>query len=309
MEIYNRLEIPTASITPRSSSSLDIMANRDRGLLIEMSGSAAGRVHSLSDEVITVGRGADCALMFDDSTLSRVHARLRREGDEFVLEDAGSLNGSFVNLQRRARVVLSHGDRLRFGSGVRLQFQLVNVEEELVITRMYQAAVLDGLTGLTNRRAFDQRLEAELAHAVRHERELTVLLIDVDHFKRVNDLHGHLAGDEVLRAISKLLAREVRCEDLAARYGGEEFVVIARDVPTPGAITLAERLRYAVQAQTVSFEALSISVTVSIGVANLSGLLGEPRPSGLLAAADKALYEAKDSGRNRVSVAGSSSAM
>jgi two-component system, cell cycle response regulator len=309
MDGYNRLDIPTATITPRSSSSLADMANRDRGLLIEMSGSAAGRVHSLSDEVMTIGRGADCALMFDDSTLSRVHARLRREGDEFVLEDAGSLNGSFVNLQRRARVALSHGDRLRFGSGVSLQFQLVNVEEELVITRMYQAAVLDGLTGLTNRSAFDQRLEAELAHAVRHERELTVLLIDIDHFKRVNDMHGHLAGDEVLRTISKLLAREVRCEDLAARFGGEEFVVIARDVPTPGAITLAERLRNAVQVQSVAFEDLTISVTISIGVANLSGLRCEPTASALLAAADKALYAAKDSGRNRVAVAGSDTPM
>ncbi len=297
---HNDFDTPTRSIKPQDDPLGMTAVPRDRGVLIEMSGGEAGRVHCVGDAVVTLGRGAQCSLTFKDTTLSRTHARIRRTDGEYLLEDSGSLNGCFVNRHRETRVVLSHGDRLRFGSGVRFQFQLVTPEEEAVLVHMYAASVQDGLTGLVNRRALNDRLDAEIAHALRHRRELCLLMIDVDHFKRVNDTHGHLAGDEVLRQIADLLADQVRTEDVVARYGGEEFVVLTRDVPVHGAAALAERLRAAVAVRRFRFEQLSMRVTISVGISSLSGLLAERSAPRLLAAADVALYKAKSSGRNRV---------
>lgn len=240
-------------------------------------------------------------MAFQDTTLSRMHARVRQETDgQFVVEDLGSLNGSYVNSSRIESAQLEHGDRIRLGSGVRLQFQLVDSREEEVLVRMYQAATMDGLTGLTNRRALDERLQAELAYALRHKTELCALIVDIDFFKKVNDTHGHLAGDEVLRCVSALLDTAVRSEDLVGRYGGEEFVVIARSVSVRSAGFLAERLRKLVEDLTIEFEENTLQVTASFGVAGLSSLAGEPTVSALLAAADEALYRAKETGRNRV---------
>lgn len=305
---YTDYEAPTLSIKPTDDPLGRTAVPRDRGVLIEMSGGHAGRVHCVGDDPVTLGRGAQCSLTFKDTTLSRTHARIRRTEAGYLLEDAGSLNGCFVNRHRESRAMLSHGDRLRFGSGVRFQFQLVTPEEEAVLVHMYAAAVQDGLTGLVNRRALDDRLEAELAHALRHRRELCVLMIDVDHFKKVNDTHGHLAGDEVLRQIARLLGDQVRTEDVVARYGGEEFVVITRDVPVHGAAALAERLRAAVSRRRFHFEQLSLTVTISVGIASLSGLRTEQSAPRLLAAADIALYLAKEGGRNRVAMAPDQSA-
>ena len=295
-------ETPTIGIQPQDDPLIRTAVPRDRGILIEMSGGEAGRVQCLRDESLTLGRGAQCTLTFKDTTLSRMHARIRNFGGTYVLEDAGSLNGCYVNRRRRTKIPLQHGDRLRFGSGIRFQFQLVTPEEESVLVHMYAAAVQDGLTGLVNRRALDDRLKAEVAHAIRHRRELNVLILDVDHFKKVNDTHGHLAGDEVLRQIASLLGDQVRTEDLVARFGGEEFVVVARDVPIHGATALAERLRSAIEGKRVRFEDVEMQVTVSIGIASLSAFDKTHSVAQLLAAADAALYEAKEAGRNRVVV-------
>lgn len=302
MEAYDPLNIPTAAVTP-GSAALQLQRNRQtHAILIEMSGSRAGRVHTLPDTETTVGRGEQASLVFDDATLSRLHARIVPIPGGHVLVDSQSLNGCYVNFQQESTVQLKHGDRVRLGSGVRLQYQLVTDEEEALLRRMYDAAVLDGLTGLTNRRALDDRLLSELAHATRHGREMSVLLIDIDHFKAINDTHGHLAGDEVLRAVADTLQAQVRCEDLVARYGGEEFCVIARDIPIEGASAFADRLRKAVLATTTEFESLTLTVSVSVGIAALSRVESADVPT-LLKAADDALYAAKAAGRNCISVA------
>jgi len=301
-------ETPTLAIKPKDDPLTRPIVPRDRGVLIEMSGGEAGRVHCLMDADFTLGRGRQCTLAFQDTTLSRTHARIRSVDGAYLLEDAGSLNGSFVNRSRETRAILAHGDRLQFGSGVRFQFQLVTKEEEAILVHMYAAAVKDGLTGLVNRRSLDDRLKAEFAHAVRRRRELSVLIIDVDHFKKVNDTHGHLAGDKVLRQIADLLVDLVRTEDFVARYGGEEFVIVTRDVPTEGAAELAERVRGSIEACAFRFERLTLGVTVSVGVSSLTDLIDKASVPRLLSAADAALYEAKAGGRNRVVIAAPQSA-
>ena len=296
---------PTVSLPSRDEDAPggrggDAEVPRDRGLLVETSGADAGRVHRLDADVATIGRGSGCDLCFDDAALSREHARVAREGRDWAIEDAGSRNGTFVNERRVARHVLAHGDRVRLGSTVRLRFHRVTAEEESVLVRLHEASVRDGLTGLFNRRHLQERLAAEVAFAVRHGTDLCVVMFDLDHFKQVNDTHGHLAGDEVLRHTGALLLSRTRREDLAARYGGEEFMVVVRGIPLSAARVFAERLRAAMEASEVRCADTVLRPTASFGVACLADCGADRTPDRLVACADEALYRAKGAGRNRV---------
>jgi diguanylate cyclase (GGDEF)-like protein len=167
--------------------------------------------------------------------------------------------------------------------------------------RLVESSTRDALTGAFNRAFFEERIDTEIAYATRHGSKVAVLLVDIDHFKRVNDTYGHAAGDEVLRAVARELGRGLRAEDLLARYGGEEFAILARAGTRLDAYRLAERLKAAVTAlQATVAPGVQISVTVSIGIARL---LERPevctRPA-LLRIADERLYKAKSVGRNAI---------
>jgi two-component system cell cycle response regulator len=272
---------------------------RMRGVLIQTSGLDAGKIHRLEADESTLGRGRACTLQFDDTSLSRVHVRIVRTGEQHVLEDAGSLNGTYVNGQRVTRVVLGHGDRVRLGTAASLRYQLMDDEEERALVATFESSTKDGLTGIFNRRQLEERLAAETAYAVRHGTEVGVALFDLDHFKRVNDTHGHLGGDAVLKAAAAALSATIRREDVLARYGGEELLIIARGVPMEGVAQLAERARAALEALVVPFGKETIRVTASGGVATL-GECDEHTVAALLALADARLYQAKTGGRNRV---------
>lgn len=155
----------------------------------------------------------------------------------------------------------------------------------------------DPLTGLANRREFDARLAVEYERSARHEHPLSLAMLDLDHFKEVNDRHGHALGDEVLRRIAAILARESRAADIPARYGGEEFVLALPDTGLLEARTLCERIRRAIEGHDWGALAPGLAVTVSIGVA-----MRNPEESAheAIEAADQCLYEAKKAGRNRV---------
>lgn len=273
---------------------------RDGAVVVEMSGADAGRVHILTGTAMTIGRGAGCTLQIDDATLSRLHARVERVGLHWSIVDVESRNGTFVNHLRVTRHSLVHGDRIRLASGVRLQFQVTSADEAEVLIRLYEASVRDGLTGAYNRRHLQERLDSEVAYAARRHSEVCVLILDLDHFKAVNDNHGHLAGDEVLRAVVRLIMKLLRVEDFVARYGGEEFVVLARGIPLDGALALAERLRRAIANLEIPFDGKVLRVTVSVGAATYLGCQADPTVAHLLAQADAALYQAKEGGRNCV---------
>lgn len=156
----------------------------------------------------------------------------------------------------------------------------------------------DSLTGVANRRQLDQMLQAELSRAMRYGGLFSVLLFDIDHFKAINDMYGHLAGDEVLRQVVGVVSANIRTIDLLARYGGDEFVVIEPVTGESNAAVHAERLRAAIAANTVVFEGRAIPITVSIGVAEyVSGLKS---PDELMGRCDRALYAAKAARRNCV---------
>jgi diguanylate cyclase (GGDEF)-like protein len=167
--------------------------------------------------------------------------------------------------------------------------------------RLEQLASTDPLTGLLNRRALMERLTAEIDRAARYGHELVLLMIDLDHFKLVNDTYGHMAGDDVLRDLSKVLVSEVRTVDIVARYGGEEFVVVLPEQPIEGGTAFAERVRERVADAAFCADDVSggIRTTISVGIATYP-IDNTQTSDELIARADEALYRAKAAGRDRV---------
>ena len=166
------------------------------------------------------------------------------------------------------------------------------------VKRLHELTSLDGLTQIFNRRYFDEMIAKEFARTRKSGLPLSLLLFDIDHFKSVNDTHGHQAGDEILRQVAGTLKGVIRDGDILARYGGEEFVIVAPDTDEAGAVEFAERVRIAVEKLRTRFGDKVIPVTISIGVATHKGTFADPEA--LIGAADKAVYRAKDNGRNQV---------
>jgi two-component system, cell cycle response regulator len=285
----------------RSIDTAPRSAIRRQGVFIVASGLETGRVLPLpSTAFVKLGRAPECTFTFDDESLSREHALVLHAAGEYILKDT-STNGSFVNDARVASTVaLKDGDRVQLGSDTILRFALVDDQEAAALRRVYEAAILDGLTGVFNRKHLEQRIAIELDLAIKHDAPLSVIMIDVDHFKKVNDTWGHLAGDAVLKNVATVLGQQMRPDDVLARYGGEEFVVVARDTPIDRAVAFADELRTKVGASPVQFGGQEICVTSSAGVASLVCCGTARDRATLLGTADRRLYAAKQAGRNRV---------
>jgi two-component system, cell cycle response regulator len=271
----------------------------DRPVLLRMDGVQAGQIVGLEQSPFTVGRHPTNSLRIDEDSISRSHARIIRVGDEYMVEDLGSRNGTFVAGKRITRSKLAHDSWLQFGPRVSFRFSLTDVREEKLLRKLYESSTRDALTGAYNRLHFEERLRAEVAYAIRHRTPASLLIIDLDHFKRVNDTWGHPAGDAVLKAASDACMRAVRTEDVFARFGGEEFAVVLRNIELQGAARLGGRLREAVAEGAVEHETGPIKITLSAGAASLS-CCKNPSAEELISIADRRLYAAKQQGRNRV---------
>jgi diguanylate cyclase (GGDEF)-like protein len=281
------------------------VAEQDDGhevLLIVMSGNSVGRIFPLerARPLTVIGRDDDSDLQVMDAEISRRHAAIRYEAESnhFIITDLNSRNGTRINGEPPVGdVTLQIGDKIQLGNITVLRVSRSDEAEAQYARKMYQAALLDGLTGAYNRRYLDERLGSELAFAKRHSAALSVLLADLDNFKQANDDHGHRAGDFVLKRFVELLQQHVRAEDVVARYGGEEFCVLCRDTDEQQASVLAERLRHSVEAEPFTFEGQRIIVTVSIGIAGAREQKSYD-PQRIIELSDQALYAAKASGRN-----------
>ena len=272
-----------------------------RCFLMVLDGPDMGTLHSLEvGRDLVLGRSDEAVVRVNAHDVSREHASLRVIGERLELRDLDSRNGTFVEGERIAARTLRDGDRFRLGGGTTLKFVVYDETEEQWARRLADGALRDALTGVYNRRYLAERVLGEVEASRRFGEPLSLLLMDIDHFKRVNDTHGHGAGDEVLRVVSRTIGDSLRRSDTLARYGGEEFVVLARGTSLPGATRLAERLRAKV-ADTTCIVERALRVTISIGVAELTAV---DTDKALLERADAALYDAKDSGRNRVAIAG-----
>ena len=254
--------------------------------------------HVLGSGPLILGRAEDCDISVNDQSVSRRHVRLDLEVDGYVATDLESTNGTFVNDSPARGTHLEDGDYLRVGNCLFRFLAGGNVEGDYH-EELYKLAILDGLTGLHNKRYLMDYLDRELTRSARYARPLALIILDIDHFKRVNDRWGHLVGDLTLRQLAGCLRSEVRMDDLLARYGGEEFAAVLTETDHRQAAELAERFRRAAESHVFAFEGRRYEVTLSLGVAStLSDKTLSPQE--LIRRTDQRLYQAKEGGRNRV---------
>jgi len=275
---------------------------RDRPTLTVMTGLDAGRVYALSRLEHVLGRGHEADVRLEDAAISRRHARILREQDEsFVIEDLASTNGTFLTGRRvTQRERLAPGERIQLGPDLVLSFSFADESEQVLQKRLYESSTRDLLTGAFNRSHFLERLAAETAYAHKHESPLALLMLDIDELRNINQEHGHLAGDTVLRTVAAQASRLVQAEDVFARYGGEEFALFARATQHADAAALAERIRAAIDELRLEILDMQIKVTVSVGVASLAELDLDAPAEHLVALATQRLDAAKRAGKNRV---------
>jgi diguanylate cyclase (GGDEF)-like protein len=272
-------------------------------VLVRMDGANVGQVTRLTGEVVEIGRVAKNTVHLPFEGVSRLHARLVLKNGKYWLEDLESANGTFVQGTRVTTHALADGDVVQFGPRVVFRYSVTDPGEEKIMRQLYESSVKDSLTGAHNREYFSERLKTEVAYAKRHETQVSLLMLDVDHFKKVNDTYGHPGGDSVLVAVVAAISGTLRGEDVVARYGGEEFAIILRGIELPNAVIAAERVRELIAALSVPHEGRVIRCTVSIGLAS-AGCVKEPTPEAIVSVADRRLYLAKRGGRNRVVFSG-----
>jgi diguanylate cyclase (GGDEF)-like protein len=270
--------------------------------LVVLTGPNVGQVYHLQQQEILIGRDDASSIQILDGEISRSHARVAWDEERAVhlLEDLGSSNGTRVNeMQIERPHALRRGDKIQLGMKTVMRVSLGDEQETQYAQQMYQAVLRDALTGVFNRRYLEQRLDSELAFANRHQTPLSLLFLDIDHFKQVNDNYDHQCGDAVLQQVANLVGKNIRAEDVLARYGGEEFAIVAREIDESQAAFMAERVRFSIEVHGFVYNDKTLRVTVSIGVATLDNNDLTTKEA-LLEAADRALLTAKEQGRNRV---------
>jgi two-component system, cell cycle response regulator len=273
--------------------------------LILLTGAIPGALIGLEPSGVRLGRAVDNTIQVSDESVSRYHAFLwSDEQGRAWFTDLGSTNGSYLNglpTPGHTSVRLRNGDQVQFGLRVTVKFVELNEREAECQRSLYERAVRDALTGLHNRAYFLDQLQPLADRGASVNLGLAVMMVDIDHFKRVNDTYGHDAGDLVLRKVASVLMEATRRGDMVARYGGEEFIV-AISIPAPGQARLvAERIRSSLAACELSYDGDTVRVTASIGVAYAPLL--DPSPVNLLIdVSDRAMYQAKAAGRDRVVV-------
>ncbi|MFH1262390.1 MAG: GGDEF domain-containing protein [Pseudomonadota bacterium] len=266
---------------------------------VVLAGADIGRTFPIEKVELIIGRGDQSDIFIDDEDVSRSHAKIEVLADAIVLKDLGSTNGTLVNGRKIAERKLEDGDRIQVGNLTVLKFNFLDNMEEEFNEQLYTAANKDFLTQIYNRKYFLDRLKMELSYARRHETPLSLLILDLDFFKKVNDKHGHLAGDAILKQLTAEISTTKRQEDLFARYGGEEFVLLLRGTPKETAIQIAEKLRSKVEQIVFNVDGIDLKLTVSIGLATFSRN-NYKNDETFLRAADALLYRAKKEGRNRI---------
>lgn len=268
--------------------------------ILFLSGPLVGKLHQLNDGETILGRAQDSTIAVEDNRISRHHISITLQHGETVLKDLGSTNGTFVNGKRVQSTILKDGDKIQLSSTTVFKFAYQDKQENIFHKELYKMAVIDTVTGIFNKRYFLDRLKEEFSHSKRANLALSLIMMDIDHFKKINDTHGHLAGDFALAHLAATIKPMLRQEDIFARYGGEEFVIILRGAEAEGAFQLAERIRTTVEKSAVQFEALTIPMTISLGVATLRNE-DFKTPEEFIASADHYLYTSKEGGRNRTS--------
>ncbi len=273
--------------------------NEKKPYLTFIWGPRMGELVLLEKNEITVGRSPDCDLWIEDGAISRKHFCLQIAGKGVSLKDTGSTNGTLVNGEKVSEKKLSDGDKIQISRDTILEFSYLDETQSLSEKKRYEMGVMDPVTNTHNKRYFLDRIREEFSFAKRSQRHLSIILFDIDHFKKINDGYGHLAGDFVLQKLGAYVSKIIRTHDIFCRYGGEEFVILMRDTECQNAVNLAERIRKIIEQSEFVYEEKKLPVTISCGISSLHEGLKDYQA--LIAEADTYLYQSKEGGRNRIS--------
>jgi diguanylate cyclase (GGDEF)-like protein len=293
-------EEPTEQTTALVLSERPRAGNRVPMVMI-ISGPNIGSQAELGSTPLDIGRHPSCGLVIASSSVSRRHASIEPVDGGHLIRDLDSKNGTLVNGTRVASQMLCDGDLVKVGKAV-IKFAALGNLDATYYRKLAEISATDSLTGAANRRFFDDTLRLTAARAGAAGQALSLVLFDFDHFKRINDDIGHVAGDHVLREATRLVRQQIRGTDLLARVGGEEFAILCPGAHEGTAVELAEKIRCAVELSDIRFGGQRIVVTVSMGVAVLPPST-DPDAAALYGRADAALYASKRGGRNRVTCA------
>jgi diguanylate cyclase (GGDEF)-like protein len=276
----------------------DRAAPTGQACLVVFYGQNIGKRHFLDHTELVVGRSDSANIQVEQESVSRQHAKFVTREGRTVVYDLGSTNGTFINDERIHDAELRDGDLVRVGQTIFKYLSGTNIESKYH-EEIYRLTTIDGLTRTFNKRYFLETLERELNRSLRYRRTMSLAMFDIDHFKRINDTHGHLAGDYVLRELAGVVAQNLRREDVFARYGGEEFAIILPEIDGEGAFQVCEKLRTLIAEHLFSFADEAIPVTVSLGIRTVRGPGDTDDVEQFIAEADDKLYAAKQGGRNQ----------
>ncbi|MBN2804245.1 MAG: diguanylate cyclase [Deltaproteobacteria bacterium] len=260
-------------------------------------GTDLGKKWELTAKTADIGRDQDCDITINHNSVSRLHAQLSKNGNMRTLTDLQSTNGTLVNGESIISKTLTSGDWIKIGDTIFKYLTGTDVENAYH-EEIYKMTIIDGLTNIYNKRYFMENIQRELARSSRHSRPLSLIMFDIDFFKKINDTYGHLAGDTILQDLSAVVKNRMRKDEILARYGGEEFAVILPESNLESAVNLAENIKSSIENHRFLFEKAPIPVTVSLGVACTSGEIDTEQE--FIKMADQKLYQAKQEGRNRV---------
>ena len=265
--------------------------------LVVIYGPDLGRKFSLGNKSLTVGRVDGCEIQLDEKEVSRNHCKIACRDGKVTIQDLDSTNGTFVDDMLVLKTVLQNGNLIRIG-GTILKFLASGNMETTYHEELFNLTTQDGLTQTHNKRFLLDSLKREVGRAKRYGRPLSLMMMDIDHFKLVNDVFGHLAGDHVLKRMVATIQGDIREQDIMARFGGEEFVIILPEIHFEGAMICAEKIRHLVERTRFIYDGSKIPVNISVGVVSAHG--GSHDADDMLRIVDANLYEAKRRGRNQV---------
>ncbi|MCK4836302.1 MAG: diguanylate cyclase [Candidatus Aminicenantes bacterium] len=272
-------------------------------ILTVLSGKEAdfGKVFTFNQDKISIGRNKKNDLMLDDPRVSKMHCQINviysDVLEQIIIEDLDSTNGTYVNGSTVKQSILRPGDKIEIGETV-LRFSYNDEIEEKYHSKLFTFASTDSLTGLYNKRYILTELDNQIKMVKRSQRLFSVVLLDIDDFKKINDSYGHLAGDEILKQVAYTIRHNLREQDIASRFGGEEFLILLPDTLLEGAYKLSNRIRQKIEEMELKFQKYSIKTTISAGISQFNP--GTPKIESLIRSADIALYRAKKEGKNKV---------
>jgi len=284
-------------VTPLEDLKLPAREGQDCLVIIYSSDARQfGRRYLLTAETVSFGRDSENVVVLENDAVSRKHAVIEKRSLDYYVQDLESTNGTFVNDALVRDYQLRRGDQIKIGDTI-MKFLSGSDMEAQYHETIYKMTIVDGLSGVNNKRFFLDAMDREIPRARRHQRPLSLVMMDLDHFKGINDTFGHLAGDFVLKEFAQLVKARLRPDDILARYGGEEFAVILPETDREDAHKIADGLRAVVADHRFEFEGEHVRVTVSCGVAQLADGWDVLH---FVKAADDRLYMAKRGGRDCV---------